>query len=78
MISKLSIIGVNMTQRELCLSDYKRVNEIWKSFYAGEFGLPPIDEKTLYSTIIEHKGEIVGFGHVRQTAESLMIRPESS
>ena len=63
-----------MLQRELISNkDILDINRIWKSFYAEEFGLPPMDIKTLYHTVIEHNGNVVGFGQIRATAESIMI-----
>ena len=63
-----------MLQRELTSNkDILDINRIWKSFYSEEFGLPPMDIKTLYHTVIEADGNVVGFGQIRATAESIMI-----
>jgi len=66
-----------MNQRELNLDDYEEIDKIWRAYYSQEFGLPPVDNNTLYTTVIEQYGEVVGFGHIRQTAESLMIIDQS-
>ena len=63
-----------MLQRELVSNkDILDIDRIWKSFYAQEFGLPPIDHQTLYHTVIEDKDKVVGFGQIRTTAESIMV-----
>ena len=67
-----------MFQRQLRnRRDISDIDKIWRSFYANEFGLPPIDDKTLYHTVIEDEGKLVGFGHIRSTAESLMVIDQS-
>lgn len=67
-----------MFQRQLHSNkDFDDIDRIWKSFYSNEFGLPPMDEKTLYHTVIEDRGKLVGFGHIKQTAESIMVIDQS-
>ena len=66
-----------MRARELQLGDFLAIDKIWRSFYSLEFGLPPVDADTLYSTTVEHKGEVVGFGQIRRTAESVMVIDQS-
>jgi len=67
-----------MIQRQLQSNrDFDDIDVIWRRFYAQEFGLPAMDEKTLYHTVIEDRGKLVGFGHIKQTAESIMVIDQS-
>lgn len=59
------------------MNDLERIDEIYRKFYADDYGLPSLDH-TIGNGVIERSGEIIAFGMVRLFPEAIIVTDQDA